>query len=334
MTMSALQSDTITTPASLQALRPHGSGLALTERGQRTPTFPSLQDLLHAHQEPGKPHYQETLDEYERFGGAAVVDRYFSSGDQAAVLLSHPRRFGRPTYCIAMFHDAAVTGPKFSELLRRIQLMERHSAVQLDGRAHQILVHSLFGLVVSLLSAAAADQTTPDGKPRRIDAAVAAADGELTALSRFVQSSSRRSSLGLYLAGLPVGAVIGSALVVLAWHSLTIGAVVEQHNLPICLASGGIGAVISVMARVSRGERVDVDSDKSKSVTVLAGSFRPVIGAVFGAVLYVLVCGGLLPLAAPGPDQKCLFFAGLAFVAGFTERWAQDTIVSSVPKVK
>jgi hypothetical protein len=88
------------------------------------------------------------------------------------------------------------------------------------------------------------------------------------------------------------------------------------------------------MARVSRGERVDVDSDKSKSVTVLAGSFRPVIGAVFGAVLYVLVCGGLLPLAAPGPDQKCLFFAGLAFVAGFTERWAQDTIVSSVPKVK
>jgi len=149
-----------------------------------------------------------------------------------------------------------------------------------------------------------------------------------------VQASARRTALGRYLAGLPIGAVIGSALVALAAHSLTIGAVVENNHLPICLASGAIGAIISVMARVSQGERVDVDSDKSKMVTVLAGSFRPVIGAVFGAVLYVLICGGLLPLTVPGGDQKCLFFAGLAFVAGFTERWAQDTIVSSAPKVK
>lgn len=207
--------------------------------------------MLHAHQEPGQPRYRQTLDEYERCSGATVVDRYFSCGTEGAVLLRHRRRFARPMYRIAVFHDGAATSPEFGELLRRIQLMERHSAVQLDGHAHQILVQSLFGLVVSLLSALAADQTTPDGNPRRVDAALTAADGELTALSRFVQSSSRRSSLGLYLAGLPVGAVIGSALVVLAAHSLTIGAIVAQPNLPICLASGAIGAVISVMARVS-----------------------------------------------------------------------------------
>ena len=35
---------------------------------------------------------------------------------------------------------------------------------------------------------------------------------------------------------------------------------------------------------------------------------------------------------AEEPKSTC-FFVGLAFLAGFSERWAQDTIVSSAPKV-
>jgi hypothetical protein len=231
-------------------------------------------------------------------------------------------------------YDVATADPGFGELLRRIELKERQSAVQLCGAAHRILVQSLFSVVVGLLATlAAAGGMAPDARSRRVGSAVRAADRELAALSRFVQVSARRSALGLYLAGLPAGAGIVYTLVEFAARSATIGSIVENRQLPICLASGAIGAVISVMARVSRGERVDVDSDKSKLVTLLAGSFRPVIGAVFGAVLYVLVNGGLLPLIVPDGDKKCLFFAGLAFLAGFTERWAQDTIVSSAPKV-
>jgi hypothetical protein len=149
-----------------------------------------------------------------------------------------------------------------------------------------------------------------------------------------VQSSARRTALGLYLAGLPIGALLGGVLVLLAGESLTIDNYIPNNLLPICLASGAIGAVISVMARVSRGEALDVDSDKGNVVTLLAGSFRAIIGAVLGAVLCVLIRGGILPLDVPDPEEtSCLFFAGLAFLAGFTERWAQDTIVSSAPKV-
>jgi hypothetical protein len=145
-----------------------------------------------------------------------------------------------------------------------------------------------------------------------------------------VQSSARRTALGLYLAGLPIGALLGGVLVLLAGESLTIDNYIPNNLLPICLASGAIGAVISVMARVSRGEALDVDSDKGNVVTLLAGSFR----AIIGAVLCVLIRGGILPLDVPDPEEtSCLFFAGLAFLAGFTERWAQDTIVSSAPKV-
>jgi hypothetical protein len=39
--------------------------------------------------------------------------------------------------------------------------------------------------------------------------------------------------------------------------------------------------------------------------------------------------GGLIPLDVT--DERLLFFAGLAFLAGFSERWAQDTILRSAP---
>jgi hypothetical protein len=284
--------------------------------------------------------YPETLAEYERRNSGTIVEHYIVPTENAgAVLMSHPRRFGRPWYSIGVAYDVAKASPSIGELLRRIRFMELQSAAQLDRRAHQILVQSLFGLATCLLSthsSADAGQSSADAQSRRISSVVKSVDRELAALSRFVQSSARQTALGLYLAGLPIGAVIGCLLVVLSGYSLTIGSLIGEKQLPICLASGAIGAVISVMARITRGERLDVDFGKGKIVTVLAGTFRPVIGAVFGGVLYVLIHGGILPLSMPGPDKVkvCLFFAGLAFLAGFTERWAQDTIVSSTPKVK
>ena len=58
--------------------------------------------------------------------------------------------------------------------------------------------------------------------------------------------------------------------------------------------------------------------------------FRPLVGATFGVALYVLVIGGLLPLAS-NSQTAAHFFGGLSFLAGFSERWAQDTIVRSAP---
>jgi hypothetical protein len=99
-----------------------------------------------------------------------------------------------------------------------------------------------------------------------------------------------------------------------------------------CLMCGAIGGVLSVMIRVTRGQRLSIDCEQGPVVTTLAGAFRPLIGAVFGIALYVFVITGLVPFAVPADDLKQqLFFAGLAFLAGFSERWAQDTIVQSAP---
>jgi hypothetical protein len=62
---------------------------------------------------------------------------------------------------------------------------------------------------------------------------------------------------------------------------------------------------------------------------VLFGVLRPLVGCVFGWALYALVAGGLASyIQIPDDaDTRTLFFSSLAFIAGFSERFAQDVIV-------
>ena len=114
----------------------------------------------------------------------------------------------------------------------------------------------------------------------------------------------------------------------------------DPRTVASCLAAGAVGAVISVMVRSTRGTTLEVDFERGQAVTLLAGGFRPIIGAVFGGALHVLVLGGLLPLQVPqisgialtAGERNAFFFLGLSFLAGFNERWAQDTIVNSAPR--
>jgi hypothetical protein len=54
---------------------------------------------------------------------------------------------------------------------------------------------------------------------------------------------------------------------------------------------------------------------------------RPVIGAVFGAVVFLFLDGGIVEVLSP-PDggQQLAFYAALGFLSGFSERFAQDVI--------
>ncbi len=145
--------------------------------------------------------------------------------------------------------------------------------------------------------------------------------------------------------GLPVGVAIVIALA-RATHELEritpnlVDPVTRGHFLTeiryflaLCILGGAVGAVFSVMTRITRGSRLFVDTDQSLLVRVSSGAFRPLIGAVSGAAMYVLVKGALLRFAPPAGNREAIFYdVELAFISGFSERWAQDTIVSSVPR--
>ncbi|MGH4018042.1 MAG: hypothetical protein ACRDT0_02120 [Pseudonocardiaceae bacterium] len=299
----------------------------------------SIEDLIKTYRDGStKAKYWRVRKEFEKINNGTIAQAYFAKKMHAGAVLLEVA----DGYKIRLAYDgakSAMAPPSFEEVLWRTLCEERQSSVLLTGRPKDVVVQTVYSVVVYLLNvldSLPTDESTDAGR-ERLDAAVASASRELDRLHNFVRDASGRASLQSYLFGLPFGIMGASILFVLAtWLSTTFSSL-ELETLAVCLASGAIGAVVSVMTRTTRGQHLDVDIEQSPRVTVLTGSFRPIIGALFGAALFILVQGGLLPLTPPatasGTSAELFFFCGLAFIAGFSERWAQDTIVRSAPTV-
>ncbi|MBM7804371.1 hypothetical protein JOD57_000208 [Geodermatophilus bullaregiensis] len=200
----------------------------------------------------------------------------------------------------------AVVQPAFEAALWRARAMERQSALVVAGRPRRLLLEMLLSIIVYLLGVLDSLEAAGHGEPEveeprrvhRIDKAVRIAQRELTRLQHFVDRAAIRTALRHYLLGVSLGGVAVSAS---AWTTSRIP-MFEQtatQDLVRAIAAGGLGAVISVMIRISHGQRLDVDTTQDDFMTCMAGSFRPVIGGALGVALYVLLQAGLTPLEIP-----------------------------------
>ena len=89
---------------------------------------------------------------------------------------------------------------------------------------------------------------------------------------------------------------------------------------------GATGAGLSVLQRLGRG--LDLAPEGEKKSFRQQGFVRPWIGAVLGIASFVLLKGGLISIATPsGTANKILYYGGIAFLAGFGERFAKDMLV-------
>lgn len=100
----------------------------------------------------------------------------------------------------------------------------------------------------------------------------------------------------------------------------------------VAIPAGGIGAVVSVLQRMASG-KLRLDYDAGPGTLTALGAVRPLIGAVFGVVLFAAVEGGWLPALGIAADDKLGFYAVLGFLAGFNERFAQDMLVASATQL-
>jgi hypothetical protein len=71
----------------------------------------------------------------------------------------------------------------------------------------------------------------------------------------------------------------------------------------------------------------DFESLKNTDPTILflIGLFKPIIGVVFALFVFAVLRSRLLPIEIVTTNEF-YFFAALAFVSGFSERFAQDMI--------
>jgi hypothetical protein len=94
-----------------------------------------------------------------------------------------------------------------------------------------------------------------------------------------------------------------------------------MRDFYVAFAAGGVGAVVSVLMRMSRGDKFQIDHELGSRGVFRLGAFRPLIGAVSGVAVYFLVNTRLLSI---DPDARTLsYYAILGFLAGFSERWTQ-----------
>jgi uncharacterized membrane protein YeaQ/YmgE (transglycosylase-associated protein family) len=156
--------------------------------------------------------------------------------------------------------------------------------------------------------------------------------GEFADAQKFVSRSAQRGAQFDYFVGMLWG-VVGLAIAVFVLSRVRVSSLNPERFLG-SLVAGGIGAVVSVMSRMTFGKLVLKYEAGSRFLRTL-GVFRPLIGAVSGTVLYILVESSLLPIAGPTDASKQLyFFVGIAFLAGFSERWAQDMLAVARVRAK
>jgi hypothetical protein len=93
------------------------------------------------------------------------------------------------------------------------------------------------------------------------------------------------------------------------------------------LIAGAFGASVSVLSRMTRG-RLTVDPEAGKGMLWFLGIVRPLVGAVLAVALYFGIAAGVVPLRVPVDESANLaFYVTVGFLAGFSERYAQDMLL-------
>jgi hypothetical protein len=212
-----------------------------------------------------------------------------------------------------------VPSSELIQIIRRAQAlgyMAWHRLEQYDKRLCQGMI---FSVILEVL--------------RRLDQGHDCGDKELDYLranldeaEKFMLRCAKRQAQTQYMNGmLKYGSVALALLLVLAG---VIGVVHGSFNgvlgqMVLVAIAGAFGAAVSVMWRQTSGTfTINLPTLGSASELRLMGALRPAIGAVFALAVFVFAMSPILPLETTTRDTYLL--VALGFLAGFSERFAQD----------
>jgi len=281
-------------------------------------TAPEIPETL---REEHRDRLQRLTAQFESRHGA-IIDEYYCSGTGAGAVLTDRYEIHRVGPHVT---DQTI---EVVQLLLQCDWVAIRAMRNLPLKDRNKCVHLVYGVVKSLLSLV--DDSTPVQEKRRGEKSLTVLEGELGHAREYYDELVQRKARFRYLAGMiPTGLlflpVLGFSLVGILMKA---DPSVTEFDLGVgaaCFIAGGFGAIISVMIRASSG-RLRLQPGMGNQLMVL-GAFRPIIGAVFGVAFYVLMKGGLLPIAIPDDvSVQAYFYPGIAFLAGFSERLAQDTL--------
>jgi hypothetical protein len=272
-------------------------------------------------------HFSELLEAYERQHGHICKSFFGQHAFVAAAITEHDELE------IVWSRQESVQSPAEVRLLSRCDELSYAAYHRLHIYDRRHCQQMIFSVVMELL--------------RRIDRqchepASEARQGQLGELSErldeaeeFMLRSAMRRTQSHYLKGMLEGTtavLVGVGL--LAWLLSAVGlAGSENADAVLALSAGALGALISVLMRMTSGQfsmgLPTLDADMKKTDVQLVAAARPLIGAVSGVIVYSLVRSSLIPLSPPSDADPTFLWMGVAFMAGFSERLAQDMFARS-----
>jgi hypothetical protein len=192
----------------------------------------------------------------------------------------------------------------------------------LNPKPRKICMRMIMGVVSSLL--ATLDERQATSQRAVLDRQeVECLEHVLEQARGYYDRSAQRQAQIEYFIGMAAGLALlfGGLLTVV----LLSGAGVGSDPLLYTPLAAGLGAFVSVLSRMTRGQ-LQLSYESGRTIMHLLGLIRPLLGGLFGPAVYVLLAGGLLSIHQPTAGHKVLYYLGIAFVAGFSERFAQDML--------
>jgi hypothetical protein len=291
------------------------------------------QGLLHG---PAGDEYHRLLASFSSQHGR-LLNAYWCTSEASAVALTEApgRRVARVLWRRLpeiRFHSATdwITreAADLGHVLHTGETLAIRASEVLSGTAERITMQwilSVAGYVLGVVDQAA-------GKPSAEQTTTAArrARDELAQIEAYYDRVGSKTGRLVYFAGMMAGLVWLGVLAAAGAGLYSLFGEFHRHDVGtqtffICYGMGAVGAVVSVMVRMTSSKEgsFTVDYEVGRRAIRRVGSFRPVVGAIFAVVLYIALRGGLVQLKTPAGHQTTFFYATLAFLAGFSERRAR-----------
>ncbi|MGI9112680.1 MAG: hypothetical protein ACR2GT_10890 [Gaiellaceae bacterium] len=312
-----------------------------TTNGNGRVTFSELVRAHHRwdagdeHDEAVRGRFAQLRADFEAATGE-IVDAYWCREAPSAValtrreLLRGGRLLGWRRKLEYRLHRVSdwVTGDthEIADLLHDCDILAIKAAHGLEGVPRAVVMQWLL-LVESHLLGFIERHRNVAPAPELVARFAASERSELRRIEEYTFRSGEKRAKMHYVEGmLGLGVVVLAALAVATAGILGLFGALELESsgtreFYASAAAGGVGAVISVLMRMSGRGSFAIDHELSRWDVRLVGSYRPLIGSVSGIVVYFLFQTPLVPIEQ---DSLTLsFFVVVSFLAGFSERWTR-----------
>jgi hypothetical protein len=296
---------------------PRFAHVALASYLARSDQVPSEERAVLRHEFP------HMFEQFERTNGR-IVRWYIAREVFAAAALGN-----RDDINVTLGRDLRPESAELVNLIRRCQQVAYtawHRLTRWDRRQCQTMIFSVIEEALRRLD-------TRDGvQPGEC---LGQLTEQLDQAEEFMLRCATRRAQAKYLKGMLTGTALTGTLLGAVTLALHEGGDLTRlaGQLLLVATAGAVGAVVSVLWRMtSESFRMNLPTlsheMKGTDLRLMAG-LRPVIGLVFGLALTALVMGAVIPVDTQTGETQTALFAGIAFLAGFSERMAQDMFVRS-----